>query len=595
MTQAAPAVTPTPQIPCQKTGCDKVYKARGSMLTHMRQKHNQDSAQIPSPLGSFPPATTATMLQFDDTEDATQGNSDGAVNSPKVVSRATFICTVCDIHFPMKEDVIKHMDETHVTNATPSNNDTFEATFMCDICKSDFQSKEDVTKHKKEEHKSADDNGFTCNECQEVFDSKEMITSHNNEVHINPLEAENEVLEEAKEDQDLYDELENMLIQNNTNPDVRDEKMNRFRTILTKKNETLRETVKVVDKLKYELDGMKHDAELRDEVVERQTKDLEDMRKEIEATSKELKDQREQSKDIIASEKLKKMENNKLKDTNKLFTKEIEALRENVGSLSKDNSDLSIKLNTKQELVIALKEALGMKEVEKEENADVVEVPPPSVTMNNKTNVQKCNACDKSFRTSADLENHINSKHTQKTCIYCDKVCNNEVELIKHHKECNEIGLANRKCDKCDKLFTRNGIQRHRGSCHGPQEFDCTECGQIFQTAKGVKEHKEHDHEMERVKSRVVCRHWRKGNCLKGTSCNFSHVGHQNGSSSTTQNRSRVPACNNGPSCEWLQKGKCSYFHPRVGVQKPWTQLRRQEADRSAGDQERRNPVNQRS
>ena len=119
VTQAAPAVTPTPQITCQKAGCDKVYKARGSMLTHMRQKHNQDSAQIPSPLGSFPPASTATVLQFDDTEDATQGNSNGAVNSPKVVSRASFICTVCDIHFPRKIDVTKHMDETHVTHATP--------------------------------------------------------------------------------------------------------------------------------------------------------------------------------------------------------------------------------------------------------------------------------------------------------------------------------------------------------------------------------------------------------------------------------------------------------------------------------------------
>ena len=180
----------------------------------------------------------------------------------------------------------------------------------------------------------------------------------------------------------------------------------------------------------------------------------------------------------------------------------------------------------------------------------------------------------------------MNSKHTPKTCIYCDKVCNTEVELIKHHKECIEIGLANNKCNKCDNKFTRNGLQRHKPNCHGPKEFDCTECGQVFQTANDVTEHKEIDHEMERVKSRVVCRHWRKGNCLKGAAaCNFSHVSHQTGSSATTQNTSRVPACKNGPSCEWLQKGKCSYFHPRVGVQKPWTQLRRQEADRPSAAQ----------
>ena len=124
------------------------------------------------------------MLQFDDQEDATQGNSDGAVNSPKVVSSAEFICAVCDIHFPSKEDVINHMDETHVTHVTPTNDNTLKATFVCDICETHVQNKEDVTKHKTEEHENADDNIFTCNECQEDFDSYEMITNHNNEVHI---------------------------------------------------------------------------------------------------------------------------------------------------------------------------------------------------------------------------------------------------------------------------------------------------------------------------------------------------------------------------------------------------------------------------
>ena len=126
LTQAPPDVTPTPQINCQKAGCDKVYKARGSMMNHMRQKHSQGSAEIPSPLGSFPPASSATVLQFDDQEDATQGTSDGAVNSPKVVSRPTFICVVCDVHFPSKEDVLKHMEETHVTHDTTSNDNTFD-------------------------------------------------------------------------------------------------------------------------------------------------------------------------------------------------------------------------------------------------------------------------------------------------------------------------------------------------------------------------------------------------------------------------------------------------------------------------------------
>ena len=72
--------------------------------------------EIQSPLGSFPSINSGTVLQFDETEDdATQGNSNGEVNSPKVVSCATFVCAVCDINFKRKEEVNKHMDETHVT------------------------------------------------------------------------------------------------------------------------------------------------------------------------------------------------------------------------------------------------------------------------------------------------------------------------------------------------------------------------------------------------------------------------------------------------------------------------------------------------
>ena len=76
---------------------------------------------------------------------------------------------------------------------------------------------------------------------------------------------------------------------------------------------------------------------------------------------------------------------------------------------------------------------------------------------------------------------------------------------------------------------------------------------------------------MENVNSRIVCKWWRKGQC-NNTKCTYAHVGHQdkNSYSDTTSNKStRVPACRNGVSCEWLKKGRCSFFHQRVGAQKP--------------------------
>ena len=135
------------------------------------------------------------------------------------------------------------------------------------------------------------------------------------------------------------------------------------------------------------------------------------------------------------------------------------------------------------------------------------------------------------------------------------------------------MGVANSTCSKCNEKFTAPGLRRHQKTCHGAREdFDCPECGMMFDSANGVKRHTEQEHTMEQAKSRVVCRHWRKGNCFKGDSCGFSHVGKQTPSepSNTNKTSTRVPACSNGRSCEWLARGSCSYFHPRVGVQKPW-------------------------
>ena len=153
--------------------------------------------------------------------------------------------------------------------------------------------------------------------------------------------------------------------------------------------------------------------------------------------------------------------------------------------------------------------------------------------------------------------------------------------------------MAKTICTKCSQVFTRNGLRRHKAGCNGPnKDVECPECGELFKTEKGVKEHQENDHSMQQVKSRVVCKHWRRGNCFKGDLCGYAHVGRQSISDSkTTQETStKVPACKNGPTCEWLRKSTCSYFHPRVGVQKPWVrkdrnQVHRLEGARPAGGQ----------
>ena len=201
---------------------------------------------------------------------------------------------------------------------------------------------------------------------------------------------------------------------------------------------------------------------------------------------------------------------------------------------------------------------------------EVVEVP-QHIDMNKQQDDHTCNACDKTFRKSQDLDKHMDAKHSEKQCTYCDKVCENDSELVKHHVECIDTGIKCVACKKCGKEFTNFAMRRHKDTCKEVQEYDCPECGMIFKNSLLMKKHYDKEHKIEPVTSREVCYHWRRGNCTM-VHCRFAHVGHQASSQSTSTktNNSRVPACKNGISCEWLQKGNCSYFHNKVGVQRPW-------------------------
>ena len=144
-------------------------------------------------------------------------------------------------------------------------------------------------------------------------------------------------------------------------------------------------------------------------------------------------------------------------------------------------------------------------------------------------------------------------------------------ELIKHHAECIDTGIKTVSCNKCEKEFTSFAMRRHKEVCKGKQEFDCPECGMICRSSALVKKHYDNEHKFQQVSSREVCYHWRRGNCSR-VNCRYAHVGHQANreSTSTRKSTTRVPACKNGITCDWLKKGSCSYFHARVGVQRPW-------------------------
>ena len=93
------SVTETPILKkdCQVPECKKApkgFKTSRGLKGHM-EKFHQVLINVVSPM-----ATTARVL-FHETQNITdptkQGNSHGAVNSPKVVSEGTFLCGNCNI------------------------------------------------------------------------------------------------------------------------------------------------------------------------------------------------------------------------------------------------------------------------------------------------------------------------------------------------------------------------------------------------------------------------------------------------------------------------------------------------------------------
>ena len=273
---------------------------------------------------------------------------------------------------------------------------------------------------------------------------------------------------------------------------------------------------------------------------------------------------------------IKEVETKQFKELEKKG-RDIEKLTKEVKHLKKQTIDLKEESKQKDVIITQLKEAIA-----EESEIEVVEQ-----HVNN-----NCNACNKNFRTSHDLERHIESKHNENKCTYCEKVFNGERELTKHHKRCVDEGLRTSKCNNCQKVLNSFAMKRHKEKCHETQMYDCPECGQMCDSALGVKRHYDNQHKMEKVRYKEVCKHWRRGHCSKGDQCMYAHVGQQNSreSRTTKETNMTVPVCKHGSNCDWMKRGMCSYFHRGIGVQKPWTSNNR---DRGHGLEERQPSRNQ--
>ena len=322
------------------------------------------------------------------------------------------------------------------------------------------------------------------------------------------------------------------------NKDELDEKVKRLQIIIAKKNE-------LTKSLKSEKENLKHEVELMKEVIV--------------------------NKDILLDEKEATI-NNLKKESTKL-EKNLDELNESYNKLLKEKSNLEIVITTKDFIISEIKK---VRESQDNYEEEVTEVPRGSsrIEMNKTTSGNLCNFCGKGFRNNRDLERHIQAKHDHTEnpggyeCSLCGDGFTIEQEFTNHVLQCIQRTIAIVQCPSCKDNFAKGALKKHQ------QRGKCTP------KTNQVRNHMIVNHR-DGEKSRTVCRHWRNGQCLRGDSCMFAHVGFQNETSNkffTTESAGKPPAartdtsqkqCFNGTMCIWLARRRCLYFHqeqPRQGA-----------------------------
>lgn len=106
----------------------------------------------------------------------------------------------------------------------------------------------------------------------------------------------------------------------------------------------------------------------------------------------------------------------------------------------------------------------------------------------------KCNSCPKVFDTLPKQKAHERRVHSGtklNRCGYCNEKFRDFVQKVKHQKEMHGVQTETQKCQACDKVFkTQAALKTHVKRDHLIERpYQCTECDMAFFLKAGLKHH----------------------------------------------------------------------------------------------------------
>lgn len=111
-----------------------------------------------------------------------------------------------------------------------------------------------------------------------------------------------------------------------------------------------------------------------------------------------------------------------------------------------------------------------------------------------------CPICDKQFRQSTSLMNHlrIHNEVRDYHCSYC-KASFRKPHYLRLHVDGVHLNKRPNKCDQCDAAYLMsNDLRRHKLQKHSTlRPFQCYYCQKTFAMASSLKVHINRMHEME--------------------------------------------------------------------------------------------------